>query len=149
MDKLLKYISRIAVILLIASGAIISILVWFKGDEAIQTEPLRSQILNPFLIIAYIATIFCAFLALVFPAIQLIQSPKKALRILIGIVVIALLWFISYSLSTGTLDADFLLKNNTSDKVARYVGAGLICTYIIFGITIISAIYSEISKALK
>lgn len=149
MDKILKYVSRIAVILLIAAGAFITVLIWIKGDNALKTEPLRSQILNPFMIIAYIAVIFCAFLAIIFPIIQLIQYPKRAITIVIGIAGIAVLWFISYSLSTGAVDPDILIKNNTSESVAKYVGAGLICTYIIFGITIVSALYSEISKAFK
>jgi O-antigen ligase len=149
MDKILKYVSRIAVILLIAAGVFITILIWIKGDDALKTEPLRNQILNPFMIIAYVAIIFCAFLAIIFPLIQLIQNPKRALTILIGIAAIAGLWFVSYSLSTGSVDPDFLIKNNTTESVARYVGAGMICTYIIFGATIIAALYSEISKAFK
>ena len=149
MDKILKNVSRIAVILLIAAGAFITILIWIKGDDALKTEPLRSQILNPFMLIAYVAIIFCAFLAIIFPIIQLIQYPKRAITIIIGIAGIAVLWFISYSLSTGAVDPDVLIKNNTTESVAKYVGAGLICTYIIFGIIIVSALYSEISKAFK
>jgi len=149
MDKTLKYVSRIAVILLIAAGALLTILIWYKGDSALATEPGRSQLLNPFMILAYIAIIFCAFLAIIFPVIQLIQYPKQAISIIIGLGSIALLWFISYSLSTGTVDPDVLIKNNITESVAKYVGAGLICTYIIFGLAIATALYSEISKAIK
>ncbi len=148
-DKILKYVSRISVILLISIGAFFTILVWIKGDYAVAVEPLRSKILDPFIITAYVAAIFCALFVIIFPLAQIIKSPKKTLKILIGIVAVVLFWYIIYTLSTGPVDPDILVKTGTSEKVARYVGAGLICTYIIFGIAILTTIYCEISKKFK
>ncbi|HRS53691.1 MAG TPA: hypothetical protein P5250_03175 [Bacteroidales bacterium] len=147
--QLYIYISRIIVILLIAIGTLLTALIMIKGDDAMNIEPLKSQLLNPFFITAYIAIIICTLLAIISPLIQLIQNPKKLITIVIGLIGIAALWFISYSLSTKAIDPDILIKTNTPESVVRYVGAGLLFTYFIFALAIISILYSEISKAFK
>ena len=149
-NKGINRIATIVSIVFMALSAIFVILIWIKGDDSISTSAtLQKSILDPFFIESYIALIIGVVLALAFPIAYIIMNPKKALRVLmiLGGVIIVLL--ISYALSPNTYSQTQLEVRNISASTSRWVGTGLVFTYIVSALAILSAIYSGISKIFK
>jgi hypothetical protein len=85
-----------------------------------------------------------AIAAIVFPVIFLIQDPKKAKGSLFGILGLAVIFGISYAISGNELYTD--LQDPTMSK---FVGGGIIMFYLMFVVSILVAIYSEIARIFK
>lgn len=85
-----------------------------------------------------------AIAAVVFPVVFLVQDPKKAKGSLMGILGLAVLFVISYFISGNELYTD--LQDPFMSKI---VGGGIIMFYLMFVVSIIAAIYSEIARIFK
>lgn len=86
--------------------------------------------------------------ALIFPLINSVREPKALIRSGIALVVVLVLFGISYGLSDSTLTRNALSAGLTEGTV-KLIGAGLIMFYIVLILAVLALIYSEISKALK
>jgi len=97
----------------------------------------------------FYALLFIAIAAtIVFPIIHMLREPSMLVRTGIGLGVIVVLFGISYAMSGSevNLKAAALGVTPTSSKL---IGAGLIMFYITLVLSVLSLIYSEVSKALK
>jgi len=83
---------------------------------------------------------------LVFAVLRTISNLASAKTALIGIVGLLIVWGISYAIS-GTSDA--AQYEEVSEGTVKRVGAGLITLYLLGSITILSIIYSQISRLIK
>ncbi len=112
-------------------------LVWFRTDIA--------------LIWGYILIIIAALAAVILPLIGVVTNTKALVRlgaVLAGAAVIVL---ISYLLSSDTpINIVGYDKLDNRDPVTlKWVDTGLFTTYALFGLTLLSILYSEISKIFK
>ena len=143
MDNLMKNIFKGVSIILIVIAAIYQIVVFTQGNSP------SDSVLNGYFAVAYIAFALAVLLALIFPVIQIIDNPKGAVRPLIVVAFLVILWVVSYTLSDNTFTPLQLEKMETTAEVSKMVGAGLIYTYFIFGLAIVSIIYASISNIFK
>ncbi|NQT78215.1 MAG: hypothetical protein HQ565_10905 [Bacteroidetes bacterium] len=97
----------------------------------------------------YFLLILTAALSIIFPIINLIMNPKNSIKIFIALGIMVILAIISYSMSQVTWTEFQLEKLGTTATTVKYVGAGLIFTYFLGGLTVLSIIYSSISKIFK
>lgn len=97
------------------------------------------------LYITYFAVGFALLAAVVGPLLSLAQDWKKTKTSLIGIVAMALIFFIAYSVSTG----EAYPKYDVDEGLSRQVSASLITFYIMFALAFLFLIYAEISKLFK
>lgn len=81
----------------------------------------------------------------VFAAIETFSDIKGAKGAIMGIIILAVVFLISYFLSTADQGA-FYDKMNVSAFLSKTIGAGLIATYFIFGGAIISIFYSAVNN---
>ena len=147
-NKGILRIATLASMVFMALAAIFVILIWIFGDEKVSSS-LQGSVLDPFFIISYIALILCVVLALAFPIAYIINNPKKAIKalfVLAGLVVVLL---ISFVLSPNNYTQTELEIRDISATTARWVGTGLVFTYIVGILAILAAIYSGISKIFK
>ncbi|MDR0365016.1 MAG: hypothetical protein LBH92_08390 [Bacteroidales bacterium] len=151
MSKKLILITRIAVIVLVAAGLLFTILTVVDGNIGNKPTPegLASTSLNAMMYIAYIALAITIVVMLIFPIVQMVSAPKKALKSLLGIVAIAVLWFICYTLSSNELSSQFLEKYNLSESTSALVGSFLYLTYIIVGLIILATIFMSVRGSIK
>lgn len=135
MSKIISISSYI----LLGLSALFFILFWFDVIDV-----------NFFIIWSYILFGLAAISAIVFPIVSLILNPKKAVRSLISVGVIAVLAFISYLIASDSipnfLGAD---KFNISATTSRMVGTGLWAMYILGIVAVLSILYTEVSKIFK
>lgn len=97
----------------------------------------------------YFLVIFTAVITILFPLAFLILNPKNSIKIFIALGLMAVIAIIAYSLSQVGISELRLEKLETSAETAKYVGAGLIFTYILAGLAVVSIIYASISKLFK
>ena len=101
---------------------------------------------------AYILLIFTALAAVVFPLINLVTNMKALLRTLMilgGAAVLVLISYFVFSNGTPIDIVGYSGTDNSDPGVLRMVGTSLFLTYILFGVTILSILYSEIAKLFK
>ena len=97
----------------------------------------------------YFLVILTAAITIIFPLVFLILNPRNSIKIFIALGLMIVIAIIAYSLSQVSFTEIQLEKLDTSAETAKYVGAGLIFTYILAGLTVLSIIYASISRIFK
>ncbi len=141
-----KYI-RILLIILMAVSAVLGILFYAGGDVPGTDQP---EYTNTILVWAAILAGLAMAITIIFPIIQMVSNPKGAKKGLLGIVILAVIVFVSYSLAS----TDFLKLNESLQKynevtTLKQVGAGIYTMYILIGLAILSIVYTEVAKVFK
>ncbi|MCK5775732.1 MAG: hypothetical protein KAH25_06140 [Bacteroidales bacterium] len=145
MDNIVKKVFYIVSLLLIVAATAYQVVVLYQGGG----DDVDSGILNGYFYVTYVAFSLAVLLALVFPIISMVSNPKGAIRTFIGIGIVAVLWFISSAFSGNTYSPEQLELMKIDAETSVMVGTGLIYTYIIFGLAIMSIIYAGISGLFK
>lgn len=97
----------------------------------------------------YFLVILTATITIIFPIVFIIMNPKGSIKIFIALGLLVVIGLISYALAQSSFGALQLEKLGTTAETARFVGAGLIFTYIMFGLAVLSIIYAGISSIFK
>ncbi|NVJ86274.1 MAG: hypothetical protein HWE15_08205 [Algoriphagus sp.] len=103
-----------------------------------------------FLYVGYGLVIFGAFFAIVMPLIKSLDNPKSLLKTVVGIVAIAVLFFIAYSVSSNEVLPKFEAEPfNLTPTGSQFVGGMLITTYILAIVALVGIVFTEFNKAIK
>lgn len=97
----------------------------------------------------YFLVIFTAVITILFPLAFLILNPKNSVKIFIALGLMVVVAIIAYTLAEVGMTDHKIEKLGTSAETAKYVGAGLIFTYILAALAFLSIIYASISKLFK
>ena len=140
-------ILRITLIILLAVSAILAIL-FYAGGEDISGQPVYT---NTFIVWAYILAGIAVFFAIIFPIFQMIKNPKAAVKSLLGLLVVAVVVFVAYAVSSGEklgITNPELMQYDVPGTL-KYAGTLLNSVYFLAGLAILSMIFSEVSKMFK
>ncbi len=75
---------------------------------------------------------------------------KSAIKVLGIVVAMVVIFLISWLCASSTDVSEVLLqKNNLSEGASKLVGAACISVYILFGISILAIVYTEVAKLIK
>ena len=97
----------------------------------------------------YFLVIFTALITILFPIISMVMNPKNSIKIFIALGLMVVVAIIAYSLSqVGFTDLQ-LEKLGVTASTSKYVGAGLIFTYILASLAVLSILYASISRIFK
>ncbi len=83
------------------------------------------------------------------PAYTLFINPKNLIKMLFSILLLAVILAVSYGFATNQLSALQLETYKVTAETSKLVGMGLIATYITFGLSIITILYSGVMKLFK
>ena len=97
----------------------------------------------------YFLVIFTAVITILFPLAFLILNPKNSIKIFIALGMMVVIAIIAYSLADVGISELRLEKLEASAATAKYVGAGLIFTYVMAALAVLAIIYASISKIFK
>jgi hypothetical protein len=97
----------------------------------------------------YFLVILTTVITILFPLAFMIMNPKGSIKIFIALGVMVIIAIIAYSLADVGLSDHMIEKLKTTADTAKYVGAGLIFTYIMASLTVLSIVYASISKIFK
>lgn len=121
--------------------------------NVVPLSDMQSQIengtTNMFLGWALVLLCVCAVAAVAFPVVNMVANPKSAVKTIIALVVVAVIFGISYAMSSGALDsmAPTLVESDESTRL--WSGAGLNALYITLTLTILAVIASEVYAKIK
>ena len=122
-------------------------------NQVLKNNPEQTfDFFNPgvYLIIALIAT--AAVCALGGGLWQMIRSPKNSLKGILGIGLIAALFFGLYSSAgtdAGSVIGETLQKFDISDNVSKFISGSLLTTGILAGLSVVAIILGEIYNLFK
>lgn len=101
---------------------------------------------------AYILLLIAAIAALIFPMINIATDVKALIRLLAVIGVAVIMILLSYYVLASDTPIDiigYIGTDNSNPTVLKWVGTGLFSTYFLFGLAILSILYSEVVKLFK
>jgi len=98
------------------------------------------------LIWGYVLLIATILIAISFPAVYIFMHPKNLLRTLLGLVGAAVIIGLAFMVSSGApMEITGYTGTANSDPMTlKLIDAGLITTYLVFGLTLLSIVVSEI-----
>ncbi len=112
-------------------------MVWFRTDIA--------------LIWAYILLILTAIAAIIFPLISVFANPKGLIRLVAVLAAVAVIVVVAYLLSSDK-PINIIGYTGTANRdpgTLRMVDTTLFVTYALFGLALLSILYSVIARAFK
>ncbi|MFA8298554.1 MAG: hypothetical protein ACEPOV_00140 [Hyphomicrobiales bacterium] len=143
-DNISKYIKWFLYLLLIFSfGLGIYYLLGTDLDDR------SNSIYDVILWYSYILILVTAAIAIIAPAINLIFNPKGAVNILIAVLIMVIIWFISYGLASDALTIKQSVELGITAGTSKIVGAGLYFTYITLGLAVLSIIGTSVIRIFK
>ncbi len=139
----MKYLSIIKYILLIVSAIVViaGAVTFVDGEE--------NATLNLMLVWSFAMVILTIVLTIAMPLVAVFQNPKSAVRSLIGLGAIVVVFLVSYALATDdpiTLASGSVIDNSFELK---FSDTALYATYIAFAGVILSILYGELYKVFK
>ncbi len=99
--------------------------------------------------VSAVLIIFTIVAAIAMPLVNVLQNPKSALRSLLGLVLVAAMFFVAYGLASE--DPITLASGKILDNVSelKFADTALYSMYIAFGGVILSIVGTEIYKIFK
>lgn len=95
---------------------------------------------------AYILLGIAVLAAILMPLIQSFSNPRALLGALVGVVAIAVLFFIGYSVAGNEVVPLYIKNNVTSAVTSKMIGGALITMYILILLALVSIVVTEITK---
>jgi membrane protease YdiL (CAAX protease family) len=139
----IRYVTYVLMVLAVVFEG----LILFHGDEKLaQDGGLQGSVLAPFIGLSYGSVLFPAGLALIFPIIHLLDNPKTAKGILIGVGALLGVFVIAYLVSSSAIDG---LPEGTSEGTSKWVSTGINTFYLLSLIAVGSIVYTEVSRFFK
>lgn len=139
----MKYLSIIKYVLLIVSAILViaGAVTFVEGEE--------NATLNLMLGWSFAMIVLTIALTVIMPLIAVFQNPKSAVRSLIGLGIIVVVFLISYALATD--DPITLANGDVIDNSfkLKFSDTALWATYIAFAGVILSILYGELYKVFK
>ena len=146
--------TTLKIILWVIMGLSIVVVLWFylgpkvPGTEGTSlAEPVAT---NYALWWAYFLFVLTVALTLIFALVNIFTNPGGAKKALISIVGIGVLIVIAYFLASDqVLDIPGYEGTGNNPSTLKWVGTGLITTYILAGIAFLAILYVEITRIFK
>ncbi len=123
------------------------------GDRSTIDELVQTNIFDPGLYLTIILAVLCAVAIIGFGLFHIVTDLKGALKGLIGIGILAVIFFVAYAMATpeaaGNPIYDTMVKFEITDGVSKFVSGAIIATLATLAIAVISLIGSAILNFIK
>ncbi|MBT8233927.1 MAG: hypothetical protein HKO66_05990 [Saprospiraceae bacterium] len=119
-----------------------------KDKESTQTfEFFNAAIIIPVILIG-----LAAFAMLSFGVKDVVSDPKGSIKLLAGVGVLVILFFIFQSMSDAHVTgkaAELVAKDNLADGTVKRIGGGIMTTVLLIGLAIAAAVVGGIANLFK
>jgi hypothetical protein len=132
-------ILRIFLAVLLAISAVLFVIFYATGEDFATTVMTW----------AYILLGITVAITVLFPIVHFIMNPKTGKVVLIALAGFVVLYFVSYSLASGSAVGAIYEKFDITEATSRFIGAILYMTYILGGLAILSIVYAGVSSLFK
>ena len=137
-------------ILAISAVLVVSLMVNIGEDS----DPVMNSWINNNIIWTYILLAVGAGIALLAGVFQMVSDIGAAKKGLLSLGFIAVIAIVSYVLASDAIPQfigvdKFIADGSLTPGIAKMVDAGLIATYLLFGIAVLSVVWSSVSNVFK
>lgn len=139
MTETLNKILQIGLVVILGISLVLFVIFYINGESMAVT----------LMTWAYILFGITVALLIGFPISFFIKNPRKGVKFLIVIAGFVVLFLISYAFASDATNADIYEKASITPRISKLIGGGMIMTYILVGITVITLAVSGIAKAFK
>lgn len=151
--KYIKYLSYVMLLLGVGVFAyfIIASLMYPEPSTEFPMGTVGAAMgVNVMLIYTYIIFALAIIIAVVFPVINIISNPKGAMRSLIGLIAMIVIFLVSYLLASDAPVPNPAENGFFDDPVTlKLTDVGLYAGYAMFAIVIVVILWGEIRSAIK
>ena len=149
-EKIIKRLLRIFLGVLLLVSVILGVyfVVMISGTD--EREALMNAI-EPVIDWTYFLLIVAAC-AVIFPVIFIVQNPRKAVKALISLVILAVIVLISYALSDGTPIQTATSATNpdfANPTVLKFTDMGIFTAYILIGASILLLVVTGVRNMIS
>ena len=137
-DKIAKIIQWVLIILL-ALSAVFGLLFYTNTAGYTNLVLFWGYAL---IIVIVVATVLAALL-------NILSNPKKAIKFLIILGLVAVVAVLAFMISGNEYTTTQLVKLKITETTSRIVGAGLIITYLLGIVALLSIVYATVSSIFK
>ncbi len=148
MDKTIIKITKIFTIIVMIGAGVMAALVIANSDPMKTSVALADKLLNPFFYTSYILLGIGILITLLFAVIQMLMTPKTAIRALVSIGLLGVLYLIAYLSASGNIDAPVYQEFSVSSGESRIIGSLIYLAYILGGLSVLAILYSAINSFL-
>lgn len=139
------------VILAISAVLIISLVVNISENKA---DPVMGGWINTNIVWAYVLLAVGAGIAVLSGLLHMVSDIGAAKKGLISLGAVAVVAVVAYSLASDAIPQfigvdKFIADGTLTPNIAKMVDAGLIATYLLFGVAILSIVWSSVSQIFK
>ena len=146
MDNIIVKVTKIITIIFMVAGAVFSALVIWNSGDLKGNPTLTATLLNPYFGIAVTLLGLGVLSILVFTILQYITEPKAAIRALISIGLLAVIYLVAYFTASGNIDAPVYEKFDISSSESKIIGSLINLVYILGSAAILAIIGSSVYK---
>ncbi len=152
MNKTGKYVSIFMWVLVIITAILaISLIANLSDNEA---DPAMNSWVSTNLTWAYILMIFSVVVLVGFALYQTATNFQAAKKGLMAMAFMGVVVLISYIMASDAMPTffgaqKFIDDGTVTPSVMKWVDTGLIATYIVFGISVVSILYASVSRLIK
>ena len=100
------------------------------------------------LFIGYILSAGAALAAIVLPLINAMSNPSSLLKIGVGVFALLLVFGVGYLVAGSEVTAIYK-KLGVDAGLSKFIGGGMTMTYLLFILSIVGILYTEVTKAVK
>lgn len=131
----------------------VSVMSGIEGFDALSKEDqYQSTIFDMGLKLTLVLLVICAVAAILFAIYQMITNPKAALKGLVALVVLVIIFGVLYSMSVAETSgpvADAVEEFGLTENQSKMVSAGIKSTLLLGGVAVAAFIISEIRNLFK
>lgn len=131
----------------------VSVMSGIEGFDALSKEDqYQSTIFDMGLKLTLVLLVICAVAAVLFAIYQMITNPKAALKGLVALVVLVIIFGVLYSMSVAETSgpvADAVEEFGLTENQSKMVSAGIKSTLLLGGVAVAAFIISEIRNLFK
>lgn len=139
------------VILAVSAVLIVSLVVNISDNKA---DPVMGGWINTNIVWAYVLLAAGAGIAVLSGFLHMVSDIGAAKKGLISLGAVAVVAVVAYALASDAIPQfigvdKFIANGSLTPSIAKMVDAGLIATYLLFGVAILSIVWSSVSQIFK
>ena len=133
---------------IMGASVIIALVFFLRISNAEADEHIG--IASSYILWAVVLLGLAALLSVLFPLVQFILNPKNAVKALVGLATLGLVFLVAYFMADTTPivsaveNADF-----SNPAVLRFADTGILATYILFGFAMLALVYTGVRGLFK
>jgi len=141
-------VTKVLMILFMVAAVVFTALVITNAEDMQTDMALADKILNPTFGLGFFLLGLGILITLAFAIVQMIATPKEAIKVLISIAGLGLIYFLAYISASDNVDAQVYQDFNINSVESKLIGSLIYLVYFLGGLSIVTIIYSGINTLL-